>query len=541
MRMVTVLIGLLAAGGAVVAQNIEFIEPAGTTVRGDVTVQVDLGAAYETGSVAFYIGPADETLEFNSATISDANGLFSFEWQTQGEQTRIADGEYRVLAIGYNAAGEVIGQKSITIEVQNDVPETQIPATGILLRYNLTPGRSSGYRGSSSINVQGGDGLGDDAFKELRVGGFGGVVAARWDERILWRNPDGKAQVRNSVYGHVEGRPMLGGRDMQAHGRFLSFLQEPLGQIIRREDLTPVEFPYAELNLEFPEEPVKVGDQWRSELRILVDPRSNYIDEVVATHTLTGVQWYAGARCAVIRSEFEGGPYRVTLAGVRVPESGGAGGAAGGPPGAMGPGAAGGAAGGGQPGPPEEQKWGTTILLRGVRTTYFAFQPEVGSILRVEENMEQHCAIESSGSGGAAGMAGPGMDVAPGIMGGAPIGPPGGMGGGGAPPILPGGGMPGLMPAGPPGSGSAAGSAAMGPGGMPGSGGMMPGMPGGSGMMPGMPGGGSSSMGPGMPGGSGGAAGSQKDEVKVGHFARTINTVIFQDAALREALRYDFN
>ena len=130
-------------------QTVEFIEPADGIVRGTVPIQVDLGPGNAGGYVMFYLGEAAKPLRFHLSTLADKDGLFGFRWETQSQRTNVEDGEYRVLAVGYNAQDEVVGQASRTFEVQNKVPESQLPTEGILLRHNLTPGREFMYEATT--------------------------------------------------------------------------------------------------------------------------------------------------------------------------------------------------------------------------------------------------------------------------------------------------------------------------------------------------------------------------------------------------------
>lgn len=376
------------------AQELAFVEPAQPTVRGTVPVQIDLGVGRQQGYVVFYLGEPGKPLAFKVATVADREGLFGFQWETQARGARVADGEYRLLAIGYNAAGEVLGQKATTVQVQNEVTSASLPARGVLLRYNLTPGRENRYVARSRVQVTPGQGAaGSD------VSMFNNSISAWWNSRVLWRQPDGRAQVRNSIFQLFE-RGARGESDpLPGNGEFVSMMLEGTGRIIRRTEQAAVRFPLAEVGLVFSPEPVKVGDSWRSPIQYLVDPRTLRDDTVIGTHTLSGVEWHAGYRAAVIDSEYEGGPYTIELKGEDK----------------------------------DNEEWLATVTLtiKGKRRTYFAYQPEVGRVLRIDEQQDQSCTLELEEEpvaqmGGEGAMPGAEVGAGPGAPGvGAGLGPGG--------------------------------------------------------------------------------------------------------------------
>ncbi len=345
---------LIALAGAVSAQDISFVEPLPGTVRGTVPVRVDLGPGYQNGFVVFYVGGKAEPLRFKLATVADPTGLFGFDWETQAKDAKVADGEYRVLAIGYNAASEAIGQKAMTVQIQNEVTASSLPARGLLLRYNLTPGREQRYVARSRIRVSGGEG-GDYSM-------FNGAVNAYWNQRVLWRDPEGHARIRNSIFHFSQRNSRGASDDLPGNRGFLSQMMMPSGEKLSQTDQEGVNFPYAEAPIIFPREPVKVGDTWRSPMLINVDPQTVKSDVVIGKHTLTGIEWHGGYRTAVIASTYEGGPYQIEIQGVDT----------------------------------DNAEWlaKCSITLKGNRRTYFAYQPEVGRVLRSEDTSDQTATME---------------------------------------------------------------------------------------------------------------------------------------------------
>ncbi|HAZ64509.1 MAG TPA: hypothetical protein DCZ72_12995, partial [Armatimonadetes bacterium] len=429
------LVLMLGASLPTQAQTVEFVSPASDIVRGTVPIQVDLGTITPGSYVMFYLGAADQPLAFQLSTLADRDGLYTFTWDTQQQDAPVADGEYQVLAVAYSAGDQAIGQGSRTLEVQNTVPTSQLPAEGILLRHNLTPGRLFNYQGrSESVDVSSED---DSA----EPGIFRTSSAASWRQLFIRREPGGTAQVRNTVTSFRELTPEgLKSSPLDLERRFLTFGLTPQGDVIPRKAYSDIDFPYGELSLELPTDPVSPGDTWRSRMRILYEPGRSKTSEVIGRHTFKGVQWFNGERCAIIETTFEGGPYRVAIESKEppMPEGGAMGGMPGSGPmmgapgmggpmgGPMGPGMApgmgdpammgmsGGMAGmGGMGGMASGmlRREATILVKNGKRTTYFAYQAEVGRVMRVEETQEQHITMASekpqeTAMGGMGGMGG---------------------------------------------------------------------------------------------------------------------------------------
>jgi len=357
--------------------------------------------------------------------------------------------------------------------VQNRVPQSQLPTEGILLRHNLTPGREFLYEGHTDTQEVSSEKEGAD------LGLFRNGCDATWMVRFIRRDSGGLAQVRNTIYRYNDRSNGGASKAQHLAGTFLTFGLNSQGDTVPHKEYTDVDFPYGEMNIELPSGKIKMGDVWRSRMRFLYDPGRSRSDLITATHTFKSVQWYGGFKCAIIESTFEAGPYRTVLESIDAPKP--AGGAMGGA--SMGPSAGAGGAGG----QTKLRREVTSVIKNGKRTTYFAYQPEVGRVLRMEETQEHHLSLavekpqEQNQMGG--------------MMGGMPMGMPSYPGGMGMP-SYPGGTMPGMMPGAMPGM-----MPGMQPGAMPG---MMPGMQPGAmpgampGMMPGMQPGAMPGMMPGM-------------------------------------------
>ncbi len=203
----------------------------------------------------------------------------------------------------------------------------------------------------SRIRVSGGEG-GDYSM-------FNGAVNAYWNQRVLWRDPEGHARIRNSIF-HFSQRNSRARRTISQATRLPLADDVPSAKSCLRR-IRKRQLPYAERRI-FPREPVKVGDTWRSPMLINVDPQTVKSDVVIGKHTLTGIEWHGGYRTAVIASTYEGGPYQIEIQGVDT----------------------------------DNAEWlaKCSITLKGNRRTYLAYQPEVGRVLRSEDTSDQTATME---------------------------------------------------------------------------------------------------------------------------------------------------
>lgn len=236
------------------------------------------------------------------------------------------------------------------------------------------------------------------------------------------------------------------------------------------------EYPYGGVYLLLPEEPVRAGDEWESEMTMAI-PFLGDIKKITVKHVLAGFEWQAGRRCVKIVSTFEGLSLRLPLpqagrAGApgmtgpgampgAAPPEGAATGMPSGMPGMMMPemmGLTGPMAGsmppgmggemGGMPGPMDAaagQIKETEVEVEGKRITYFDYAEGkvVGYIEELEARGRVPLQVQTAAQAGATmpggqpGVPGiPGMMI-PGMMGPMPMGPMGPMGPG---MMMPGGG-----------------------------------------------------------------------------------------------------
>lgn len=379
----------LAAQG----QQVDLLTPTREPFKEKVRLQATLGEERE-GYVIFYIDG-----KFRTAT----SYPYVYEWDTKQER----DGEHKILLIGHASDGSAIGEKEFTVQVENVLAASKLPPEGILLRWKLRPEEERHYHmraeGTASI-VEGAVLLGN--LRELRI-----RTEAWWQDRVLFITPDGQITVRRKIKnGYIE----VAAARYQVRGvaQGFSLLMDSRGSVRPRRQVGY--YGYGDISLVFPEHPVKLGESWQSDIRIIPEVETQEPVVLKGTHVLEAIEWVEGYRCARIRSTYKGAvEFNLNIGGRLLP---------------------------------------VKAKTEGTRITYFAF--EEGKFIRAEDEATHQAEIEAAQLGlGAAGMGGMGLPQAGGF--GGPLGLPGMEFG------QPGG-MPGAMPGAAP---YAAGVGAGGPGG----------------------------------------------------------------------------
>jgi len=91
----------------------------GTTAAGVVTVNASASDNLAVTKVEFYVN--------NALLVSDTTGPFSFNWNTNS----LADGDYKLSAKAYDAAGNVGQSSNVLVKVENSVVDTAAPVVSI--------------------------------------------------------------------------------------------------------------------------------------------------------------------------------------------------------------------------------------------------------------------------------------------------------------------------------------------------------------------------------------------------------------------------
>jgi hypothetical protein len=447
--------GLLAASLPASAA-LRILKPAnGSTVREKVQVVVPRADVPQSGFVALYVDGRFIVAQSPSRNPSQPLAL---AWNTKGklpesvggEPAEITDGTHTLEVRSYNNAGDLLESRKITVRVDNDLAVRR--GQPILLAYRFRVGDITPYNHrvevvatptSGAVTVSPGT---TAEMKLVENAGFKVFV-----EDVV----DGKAFMRE----RRESPVLVSLNDQRtpypvdSSSRY--FDMDRTGQVDRTLAMER-ERRHALVNvIRLPGRSVRVGESWRSPVRISMGDFIPGPLVVTAKHTLSGVVWAYGRPAAKIVSTYEGN-VKIALANLGIPTG--------------------------------------DFKYKGKSTTLFA--PSVGRVLRATHELDGDLTIDllqqqgnqvGPVAGGFAPSLGGGVGAGYGAPGGRGYGAPSGAGGSPyAPPgATPGYGPPGGGYGGPPGGSPGYGPPGGGYGGPPGAGGY----PGGYGGYPGSYGG----------------------------------------------------
>ncbi len=161
-------------GQAGYCQSVSITSPAdGSVVRGEVVVQ-GVKATADAGWIAFKIARVNES----GAYVEAVTAPFEFRWDTQARNERgqrlYPDGEYRITATGYNAAGQPQGEASIRVTVNNDISPAMM-GRAVNLRALYVRGERVRYALVGETDVQLSE-KAAEAIKQLSMPAGGGMV-----------------------------------------------------------------------------------------------------------------------------------------------------------------------------------------------------------------------------------------------------------------------------------------------------------------------------------------------------------------------------
>lgn len=439
------------------AQGVRFISPQdGDTVRDIVRLEATKPSP-NSGWISYKVEKSG-TGDFVAAVTQP----FAYQWNTRAKDDKgkalYADGQYTVTAVALSPRGRKVGEANITVTVKNAISSSDRPrAVRPVLAYERNQEVYYTARGSWTIKPAA-DEEDPDAVYEMAKEANGAMVA-NWKNKVMSPTEAGGHAVLHVIVG--SSGEQMGSEDVATFdeaGKSHTYLAMPDGTMrLKHGDESP--FRYAELFLQLPDRPLKKGDRWTSEMRILPVPQMDTeMKTVRAKHRVEGFEWVAGHKCLVIRSTFSvkaeklklrlspkaqqesvfGGGEPTDMMGMdamMTMEPGGMG---------MGPGMEGdmgmGGMGGMGGGAPELES-----DYSGERLTYWAF--DVNRPVRIVDTITHTLEIEQAQMNSMEGMAGgdfmPGMDMMPqadpGMVG--PPGDPAMAGAPGTPPGAPG--MPG--------------------------------------------------------------------------------------------------
>lgn len=441
-----VLLLLVCFASQALAQSVSIISPSNNQiVRGVVKVKISKPDA-ESGWVAYKLDGPSQKDEYVAAVAKP----FVFPWNTLARdidgKAQYPDGTYTIKATAMSPSSQVLGQTSVTVTLSNNLGYGEAPSS-VKLRLNYKRGHDYTYTmdGKRTVNVKRIPLLGD------LTGKFDATLRGLYVDHTMTTSSGGPAIIRKRFVQGITVTPDKTA-NISGVGQTYTLVYMPNGDI-RAKHKEDKECEPCELILQLPDQAVRVGDSWPSDMWILVDPLMSTRTKVRGIHKLDGFQWLNGHKVARIISTYQQKGFHQSFTFNGMPMT-------------------------------------VSSDYKGTRYSYFAYTE--GRFIGTEDIIDHdYTANLSSGYGtmGAQGMPmAPGMEIPgmPGMPPGMGAVPPGAPGMGGLPPGAPGMGMPGMgFPGGAP-------EAVPGMGGIPGMGGGIPGMGGavpGMGMMPGMGGG----------------------------------------------------
>ena len=455
-----VLLGLLAAlslSTLVSAQSdAQISRPLdGATVRETVNILVPVSSVPANGFVTFKI---DGKFRCALSSKTEDGQYFVYKWDTKAglndpnlaeADRKPRDGQHTIAVQGGDASGKKVGQqKQINVFVKNYLSPSDIPNSGIKLRYRQKLGGENVYKLKYTLDIKNIQGATDvaSALGESVEGAEGKIRRSIEDVVSQTTALVRDKLIQNSLRTYSAGQ-ITSASGISAKSAYQ--VEDTQGHVIK--DVVTFA-PGTAIAIDLPNMPsqsLRIGDTWRDHEAVFRSLITGDKAKMGTTNTLEGLEWHGGYPCAKIKTSFSGNmkiPFSVLLT--------------------------------------------DSISVTGETTTYFAYKvgkiissvtkatarvmvdPSIASRL-TQSLIPQGASMSGQGGmqGGPAGMPGmgpggmPGMPPMPGMR------PPGmGPGGPGMPP------MPGMPPGigGPPGMEGGPGMPpmpGMGPGGMPGMGG----------------------------------------------------------------------
>jgi hypothetical protein len=394
MRLLALLTALLAVATLALAQGVELRTPHnGQVIRGIVPLSATKPNPGE-GWVSYMLTGGQLGKPTLIAAVIDP---FTYDWNTrerqEGKQV-FPDGQYTLVTSAHDPTSRIIGSEKVSVTIQNTVTGPDA-ANGVRLEYEFPNGASDSYTvtGDAELTLT----SGDQAY-EAAVAPLAGVMDLTFTRTILGYSQQDGGIVRNAPLDGVLEMEGVAPRLFPDLGKLFTIYQATNGvtKAMRKDD---PRFGLGELYVALPSRTLHLGDTWESEMAFLPEFTKAKRQIVNGTHTLEGLEWMHGRKCARVKSTYS---YKGSLT--------------------MRPGA---------------YDVDLETDMKGTQTMWFAY--ETGELMHLEEENKHSLTIDTSKLGGAS-MAGAGM------MSGMGMGMPGmGMPGMG----MPGMGMSGMMGGGP--------------------------------------------------------------------------------------------
>ncbi len=431
---------LLCALSVGLAQ-VEISNPtSGQAISGVIAIQATKTDAAH-GWISYKIEGPGQSGDFSVAVVSP----FRVDWDSNScdadGKAVFPDGEYTVTAVAHLPSGQKLGQDSVRVTLQNDLPSDEKP-TSIKLVADYKRGREMNVAATGRSRAKL---VEHDDVNQQIVQLYSGLLTADWRERAMSNSAGHSAIVRkyfNEGYTSFQGTKPT---NLRRVGDIFTMIIKSDASISPKHKGDPT-FDLGALYLELPDRTLREGSTWKGPMYVLPMLRADR-RRVTAKHRLDGFQRVAGYKCARIISTYSENDVTLTLhMGASAGPAAGRGGA--GPDMGMGMGFPGGPmlgpemadvfgpgmppdAGAGAPGGQSAAVSAPAVTevktsYKGARISYFAY--ELGQFVRCQDIVTHKLTIDSSQFGGVTRGGGMGGEM-PGMMPGDPFMGPMGPGG----------------------------------------------------------------------------------------------------------------
>jgi len=292
--------------------NVSIIRPVdGSTVRETVPILVPVSQVPDGGFVVYVI---DGHFRVGQATKTSDGRYFVFYWDTKAVDPNIdlpmserkpRDGKHVIsVRVSDEHGANVAASPEIAVYVKNHLSPSDIPASGIKLRYKLKADTASRYRFDCRIDVKKVSGVDPNLVKTMghAIEGKFGVVK----KTVEYMQSPQSAFVSEELVGPL-GKYNAGSisYDNSITSRRIYQNEDTRGSYSRMDIAGSGQPVTIELPV-FPSNAVRIGDVWSQTCRVVWDPVSGNSTSVMARSVFEGLEWQKGYPCAKIRTAFSG-------------------------------------------------------------------------------------------------------------------------------------------------------------------------------------------------------------------------------------------
>ena len=260
---ILVAITLLCALPPALAQ-VEISTPtSGQTIGGVIPVQATKTDAAH-GWISYKIEGPGQSGDFSVAVVTP----FRINWDSNTRDAAgkpvFPDGEYTVTAVAHLPSGQKVGQDSVRVTLQNDLPSDQTPSS-IKLVADYKRGREMHVEATGRSRAKL---VEHDDINQKIIELYSGLLTAEWRERAM-NNSAGHSAI---VYKYFDkGYTSFQGTkpsNLRRVGGIFTMIAEADGSSAPKHKGDPI-FDIGELYLTLPDRTLRAGSSWKSPMYVL--------------------------------------------------------------------------------------------------------------------------------------------------------------------------------------------------------------------------------------------------------------------------------